>query len=1089
MNTNKPWGAGAYLAAYLAALVFWPATLGTAYASANVLHTDFLALGMLAWAALRLPSKQVTFWPLAAGLAALPFWPAEDAQLIVLTGLATVAGLHVARIRRGRPWFESPRALVRLIARLAMYPATLVALLLGLFALPHADAGEALLRSVLVWGSAGLAVTVFVALGLARLPSKRLRAELVLLGLLMAALWAALKAGGHSFSLPMPVLLFPVVLWGAFRAGVMGAAALSLLAIVLPDVGLNPQPVFEHHVTSLALNLAFTAAALIVAVLVEGFQRSEAVLQEFRARFESLLDHSPNIMTMQSLDGRFLMVNRAFAQLFGFSPNQVVGKTVDELLLSHEAGRVREHDAQVINCLEPRQYEEMFTVGGVPCVMLTTRFPLFDADGHLAGLGTIATDVSDTKAEEQARREAEEKYRALVEQSLVGIFILQDERLVYANPKLAEMLGYPVSELENLPIARLIGPFELEQLKRRDPRRVRNYGGKLLASCRAIRRDGSLVDVEMHSRRFEYCGRRATIGVVVDVSDRVSADAELQLAAKVFENSAEGILITDADANIIAVNLAFTRITGFTQDEALGRVSRMFRDWGSEQNIAMLHDLQTIGHWHGEMLDRKKNGERYPTELSISTVRDPQGLLTHFVGVFSDITARKQSEDRLQFLATHDPLTGLPNRAGLIARVDEAIFRAAAGAEGPALMFIDLDRFKLINDSFGHQAGDETLRETTARLIRVTEKRGFLARLGGDEFTLLVEGEHKQAMLASLAEEIIATLSQPLMIQTHEVFVTGSIGISVFPNDGTDAQTLLKNADVAMYRAKEAGKNTYQFFAADMNSQTFERLLMENGLRMALERDEFELHYQPLLDAQTHAIAAVEVLIRWRHPQLGLVPPNRFIPLAEETGLIRNIGHWVLASACRQLTAWDRAGLRVPRVAVNLSTRQFEHAALVQQVREALMSAELSADRLELEITESTLMKNPVEAVAFLYELKGLGVKLAIDDFGTGYSSLSYLMRFPLDTLKIDRSFVDGLPEDDDSLTIIEAILAMARKRGFEVVAEGVETEAQSGFLSRKGCSLLQGFLFCKPMPAADFERFARGWHGNAPVHEPLVLA
>ncbi|TCP15526.1 PAS domain S-box-containing protein/diguanylate cyclase (GGDEF)-like protein [Crenobacter luteus] len=1088
MNENKAWLCGLGLAAYLAALAIWPAPFGAAYPASQVLHTHFLALGVLALSALRLPSAWVSCWPLAGGLAALALGQGAGALWVVLTGFATVGGLRLAGIRRGRSWFESPRELAGLIARLALYPATLVALLLGGVALSVAGGGEALARGLLVWGAAGLALTVCVALGLARAPGRRTRFELALLAVAQLLLWALLKADTHhAYSLPMQVLLFPVVLWGAFRAGVMGAAALSLVAIVLPDV--HPAAgAFEPRLTTLALNLAFGAAALTVAVLVEGFQRSEAELRAFRARFESLLDHSPNLMTIRSLDGRFLMANRAFAQLFGLAVPQVMDKTLDELFLPHEAAKVREHEAEVSACLEPRQYEEVYTVDGAPRVLLTTRFPLFGADGRLAGLGSIATDVSDTKWEEQARREAEEKYRALVEQSLVGIFILQDDRLVYANPKLAEMLGYPVAELENMPIERLVGPFELALLKKRDPRRVRNLGGNLLASCRAIRRDGGLVDVEMHSRRFEYCGARATIGVVVDVSDRVAADAELQLAAKVFENSAEGILITDADANIIAVNAAFTRITGYEADEAIGRVSRMFRDWGSEQNIAMLHDLQTIGHWHGEMIDRRKSGERYPAELSISTVRDASGLLTHFVAVFSDITARKQSEDRLQFLATHDPLTGLPNRAGLIARVDEAIFRAAGGADGPALMFIDLDRFKLINDSFGHQAGDETLRETTARLIRITERRGFLARLGGDEFTLLVEGGGEER-LAELADEIIATLSQPLMIQGHEVFVTGSIGISVFPNDGTDAQTLLKNADVAMYRAKEAGKNTYQFFAAEMNSQTFERLLMENGLRMALERDEFELHYQPLLDAQTHAVAAVEVLIRWRHPQLGLVPPNRFIPLAEETGLIRNIGHWVLESACRQLKDWDRAGLRVPRVAVNLSARQFEQATLVQQVREVLTSAELSADRLELEITESTLMKNPVEAAAFLYELKDLGVKLAIDDFGTGYSSLSYLMRFPLDTLKIDRSFVDGLPEDDDSLTIIEAILAMAKKRGFEVVAEGVETESQSRFLSGKGCSLLQGYLFCRPLPAADFERFARAWQGRASLYEPLMLA
>jgi diguanylate cyclase (GGDEF)-like protein/PAS domain S-box-containing protein len=1093
VNTARPKAKSVFFFIFLAALWFWPVGQASVFTGAPLHHAAFLAVGVLAFAGLRLGVSRVLYWPPLGALALLPFGSYADALLMLAATSTLLLTFHLTRFKTVPYGLDSPRALMRLLGRLAFYPSCTLALIVGAVLLTtFGSATQALAGAVLAWGTAGLALTACVPLALVRVPPLRRLIELVLMGAVIVALWVSVHLGGHSAAFPVQILLFPMVLWGAFRGGVMGAAALSVLVMALTQssghkAAMLMSQAIDLHFTDVALHLAFTAVALIVAVLVEGFRRNESVLLEFQSRFESFLNHSPSFMALKSLDGAYQLVNRAYARQFGFTPSQLVGKRPSDLFLSQEALEIRLHDEQVMRSLEPRQFEEQLTFNGKTSIMLATRFPMFDSSGRLAGLGSISIDITQSKLEEQARLEVEEKYRALVEQSLVGIYIMQKSELVYVNPKLSEMLGYAPGEMQGAQLHDFIDGLELERVRQQTGQYGADNSPVVNYSTRVRHKDGHLVDVEIHSRVFDYYGQPANIGVVLDISDRIAADAELKLSAKVFENSAEGIMITDADATIIAVNDAFTRITGYSSEEALGRTSRMFRDWDTEQHLGMLADLQTVGHWQGELMDRRKSGEWYPSELSISTVRDPSGHLTHFVGVFSDITARKQSEERLQFLANHDPLTGLPNRAHLIASLDNAIYCAAGGALSPALMFIDLDRFKLINDSFGHQAGDDMLRETTARLIRITEKRGLLARLGGDEFTLLVEAGAGTEELSNLAEDILNGLSQPLKIGEHEVFVTGSIGISMFPNDGTDAITLLKNADMAMYRAKVAGKNNFQFFAAEMNSQTFERLLMENGLRMALERNELELHYQPLINAFDHSLEAVEVLVRWRHPQLGLVPPGRFIPLAEETGLIRPLGAWVLAAACRQVAAWDESGLAVPRIAVNLSARQFEHASLIKLVSDSLSHANLSPNRLELEITESMLMQNPLEAVEILHELKALGVHLSVDDFGTGYSSLSYLKRFPIDTLKIDRSFVDGLPADNDSAAITEAILAMARKLGFSVVAEGVENVEQSDFLRLKGCTRLQGYYFCKPLPEAEFERFVLDWAAKADERSYLL--
>lgn len=912
---------------------------------------------------------------------------------------------------------------------------------------------------------------------------------LAALTVLAPQLWWLWPAAGV---LPEVMLLLPVLLFAAPRLGV-AVLSVTLLGVISllslsAHAGYGAWQVLQQHVAVWLLALA-VGLLCGAAVLGDLHRRRERLLGDVRAQFESLLNQSSSLMTLKDMDGRYLLVNLNFARLFGRPASFFKGKTSHEVFASDEARRIREHDLQVMQSLESREFEEEFCLGDRHYRMLSSVFPLFDSDGLPSGVGSISVDISLRAEEERSRIEAIEKYQAVVEQSLVGIYIMQDELMAYVNPKLAELVGYPESELIGKPFDFALAPGESDKIQAQIRRRMRENVQVMHYSTRLLHQLGEVVDVEIHSRLMDYRGRRAIIGVVMDITDRVAANSELRLAATVFENATEGILVTDHDGHIVMVNSAFTRITGFAPDEAIGRVSRMLKSGNRQRNKALIDSLQAVGHWKGEMNDRRKTGEPYTAELSISAVRDAHGRLSHYVGVFSDITGRKQAEDRLQFLASHDPLTRLPNRSALIEEIDTAILTADEAVPKLALMFIDLDRFKLINDSFGHQAGDEVLHEIAARLLQSADRYGLVARLGGDEFTLIVHDFDGHEDLGRMAEEVLAALARPMRVADHEVFVSGSIGISVYPNDGVDAATLLKNADAAMYRAKEAGKNTYQFFDAEMNSQTFERLLMESGLRQALERGEFELHYQPQVCSRSHAVTGVEALLRWRHPHLGLVSPARFIPLAEETGLIKPIGQWVLRTACEQMVQWDQRGIHLPQMAVNLSARQFEQQSLLSDVSGVLDSTGLAAERLELEITESMLMQNPQEAIELLRELKAMGLKLSIDDFGTGYSSLSNLKRFPLDKLKIDRSFVEGLPADQDSAAITEAIIAMAHKLHYIVVAEGVETAAQGEFLSQSGCEALQGYYFSKPLPAANLESWLAARQQGGDGVKPLQYA
>lgn len=560
---------------------------------------------------------------------------------------------------------------------------------------------------------------------------------------------------------------------------------------------------------------------------------------------------------------------------------------------------------------------------------------------------------------------------------------------------------------------------------------------------------------------------------VEDVTQYKRYEEKVNKIAKALENCTEAIFITDVQNQIVLVNRAFTQITGYSERDVLGRSSATIirsEKHSAEFYKAMWASVNAVGHWEGEIWNQRKNGDVFPEWLHITVIRDEiEQKITHYLAIFSDITQRKQAEQRLSYLAYYDSLTGLPNRALFDDRLTRAIQHAHLHQSLVAVMFLDLDRFKYVNDTWGHAIGDLLLKAVAKRLTEVVEKTDTVARFGGDDFTVVLESVANTEDVALVAQKILDAILSPFNLGGRETFITTSIGISLYPTDGSDADTLLKNADVAMYRAKEGGKNNYQFFTAQMNTWVHQRLLLENQLRYALERDELVLYFQPQMHLASGHIVGAEVLLRWQHPELGLVPPHVFIPLAEETGLVVAIGEWVLHRTCVRHQHWCSSGKPILRMAVNLSLRQFQQRQLIKQIVRVLDETSMDPTLLELELTESILMQNADNTIKTLHSIKDMGIQLAVDDFGTGYSSLSYLKRFPIDVLKIDKSFIHDIPTNQEDMAITRAIVAMARSLRLSVIAEGVENKSQLIFLKSLKCDEVQGFLIAPPLPEHEF--------------------
>ncbi len=567
-----------------------------------------------------------------------------------------------------------------------------------------------------------------------------------------------------------------------------------------------------------------------------------------------------------------------------------------------------------------------------------------------------------------------------------------------------------------------------------------------------------------------------SIGTAQDITDLRRMESQISLFEMAFQHSGEAILISDHENRILSVNPAFTTLTGYAQEEVLGCNPRMLSAGRNsrEEYERMWTAIRQNGYWQGEVWDRRKDGGIYPKWLSISVIFDDQGSVRYYMAHFTDITAERAAEAKLHHMAHHDMLTGLYNRYSLKDRLEHSLAVARRNSGRVVLMFIDLDRFKGINDTLGHHIGDELLIEVSQRLNQCVRDSDVVARLGGDEFVIMLTGLEHSSSAATIAEKVLILVGQPYAIGPHLLYTTPSIGIAIYPMDGNDSEALMKNADAAMYHAKNSGRNNFQFFNAKMNEVALERLSIEHALRLALGRDEFRLHFQPVIDIQTGRVASVEALIRWQHPERGLLAPGLFISVAEETGLIQPIGDWVFWTACLQLKKFRDAGIADVKMAINISAIQMHNSDLALLARGGIAAHSLVPGDLVFEITESVAMAKPDETVRVLDVLHDMGITLALDDFGTGYSSLSYLRMFPLDELKLDRSFVEEIGQDIDGQVICDATIGLAKNLGLQLVAEGVETEEQLAYLKERGCNLVQGYFFSRPIPADEVMAFIR---------------
>lgn len=817
--------------------------------------------------------------------------------------------------------------------------------------------------------------------------------------------------------------------------------------------------------------------------LIGGFNRLLGTLNHRETLLRQILDTSSVAIFLVDLNGRITQANLRMAEMFGCPLEALEGSEYVTLVHPTERDIAREKMLALL-------------ASAIPAVDTDRRYWRADqsefwgrltgkrfvnANGEEHGLVGVIADITERKQAQDVLRASEERSHAIAESAFDAI-ITADEAgsIVGWNPAAERIFGYTEAEIMGQALTQLMSARDrdahLAGFHRARTDGVPGVLGKRI-EVTGVRKDASEFPMDLARSKWVGQGGQFFTGIVRDISESRAQETQLKLAAQVFAQAREGVTVTDAQRNIIMVNEAFTRITGYTEAEVLGKNPRVMSSGrqGPEFYRAMWALIDEDGHWAGEIWNQHKNGTVYAEWLEISVLRDAKGQVTHYAGTFSDLSASKAAENRIQWLSHFDALTGLPNRALLADRATLALSMAQRASEPLTMMLVGFDHFNSVNDALGHQMGDALLLEMSKRLSRALREQDTVARPGSKEFVLVLPGTSSGGA-AHLAAELLWKLAEPYDLGDQETTLTASIGIAIYPDNGNDFNTLFKAAVSAMHRAQALGRDSFHFYSEDIYQQALAREHMTKALRRAAALGQLQLVYQPLVDLQTGQISGLEALLRWEHPELGAVSPAQFIPLAEESGLIKSIGEWVLRRACRDIRNWLDSGLKVPPVAINVSPLQFRDPDLVAQVRDALSASRLDAGLIYIEVTESALMDNVPGSEAMLKELKDLGIKLSLDDFGTGYSSLSYLKRFSFDKVKIDQSFVRDVATSQSDSVLVKVIISMAHGLGMKVVAEGVETEAQCEIMRSSVCDEIQGYFFSRPVSAPAIEElFSEG--------------
>jgi len=881
------------------------------------------------------------------------------------------------------------------------------------------------------------------------------------------------------FSIPFALLYFEhkrtdlvyrwvFVLFGSFILLCGTTHLMSIWTIWYPDYWLDGLIKFATALVSMV-------TALLIWPLIPKLLQlpSPQALKTSETYLRAIFNATPDAMLISNEQGVITMINQQAESLFGYKSDELIGQSIGVLV------------PKLFRNGDHAQFLEKMEMGRVLPALKKDNSEI-DVDISLSPIQTqqglffasALRDVTFRKQAEAALQASEERFRRMANNSFLMIWMTDENgNPSFVNQSWLDFTGISSPQIAYKEWIKLIHPDDRTTAFRRYYQNTKSKD-PITTEYRLRGADGDwhwILDkgMPLYNEKGIFTGY---MGSAIDITESKLAEAHLRVAATAFE-SQESIVITDIDRVIVKVNRAFTECTGYTAAEAVGHKISLLKS-GRHDNAfyeAIWESIARTGSWQGEIWDRRKNGEIYPKWLTITAVKGDDGAFTHYVGIHTDISERKSAEEAIKQLAFYDPLTQIPNRRLLLERLKFGIEVARRDDKLMALLMLDLDRFKAVNDNLGHLAGDEILQQVAARITSRLRDVDMVARLGGDEFVVLLEDISHPQDAARIAEEIVADLSKPFKLgQCGDAEIGASIGISLYPQHGDSSEVLLNRADAALYQAKNQGRGCFAYFSDDQTLAARERMELESRLRRAIQQQELRLYYQPQMDFISGRIVGAESLVRWQDPNEGLIPPFDFIPVAEETSLIVDVGEWVLRETCNQGRQWLDMGLPPLNLAVNVSAQQFRRSDLNALVAAVLAETGFPAGQLELEMTENGLMENQNNARNILESLRAQGIRLAIDDFGTGYSSLAHLIRFPLDVLKIDKGFVDEIPDNKDDMGIAETIVAMGHALGLKVLAEGVETPEQLMFLQKIGCDSYQGFIKSRPLPAEQFAELLR---------------